>query len=142
MSQNDVKVTFRSLDYEELYFPMVSRTHAKAFYPVLLPSTGIRPRGPEASTAGPFGGSHTRISDSPMLTPPKHEGNLDVFGDLYDASSADESDQVHGAPSPSMSTIEVIPARSGPITPPPASRTSQRSGQNVSKSREVYMPYL
>ena len=43
VSQKDSKTTFRSLDYDEEYFPMISRTHAQAFYGVRLSPKGIRP---------------------------------------------------------------------------------------------------
>lgn len=77
-----------------------------------------------------------------MLTPPKHEGNLDDFEDLYDASSADEFDRIFGEPCSSVSTLEAMPIRPGRIANPPAGRTSQRAGQKESKNREVHMPYL
>lgn len=136
VSQQQLKTTFRFLEYEESYFPMISGTHRQAFYGVRLPPKGIRPRGPEKphflESPSTF---NSKFSRPGSLKPEEPLGDAE---NLYDASSPEETGENIDQPSSPVSEIEVTPIRSRRAkTPHPGHASQGRSGKG-SKSLRVF----
>jgi hypothetical protein len=83
-------VTFGSLDYEELYCPMIARMHSQAFFG--LPPDWLQPQGPRTVLPTPSGNASTDISHRIGLNFLKYEEQQGNVEDLYGASSLDGDD--------------------------------------------------
>jgi hypothetical protein len=101
VSQKGFKAVFKGLDPQEEYFPMVSRTDAKAFFG--LPPKSLRPNAPDATMPTRSGsrenGNTPRFGDSsanyrrPFAVEVKDDDDFievdnDTHSDIYGASPA------------------------------------------------------
>jgi len=135
--RRNLKATFRGLDPEQSYFPMVASMSDQAFYS--LPPEALRPKQPESSSSC----SHSQATLPSRKAPPVNNFGVDTpydsGVDTYSASgdAGDEIEVDSPLPSPPPRKPEKDATQVHNSSDSPSSSNPKPSEQNVNQTADT-----